>query len=194
MFYLVRLHQTWSEPAGSTGVCKNSCNHCSQYIKCAVHKFRCQRDARNATVTRNKKHSYVDIWHKAKTERKTRKKEKEREKQRDWQTHCLLHWTGVPLLRQPASLDWYLEQRVELLQRIWCSVHIWGQLIWRYNQLLRCLLHTTFPIPCSGLSGWHLIREHRAPDYRQLCSSWHVFGAAYWFGFMDVHGTCVVLI
>ena len=65
-------------------------------------------------------------------------KKRRKERERDWQTHCLLYWTGVPLPWQPAALDWYLEQRVELLQRIWCSVHIWGQLIWRYNQLLLC--------------------------------------------------------
>lgn len=39
-------------------------------------------------------------------------------KPRDWQSRRSLYWTGVPLPWQPAALDWYLEQQVELLQRI----------------------------------------------------------------------------
>lgn len=84
-----------------------------------------------------------------------------RERHRDWQTCYLLYWTGVPLPWQPAALDWYLEQRLELLQRIWCSVHIWGQLIWHYNQLLLCSLHTELAIPCLGHSGWHLSHQRQ---------------------------------
>lgn len=39
------------------------------------------------------------------------------EEMRETET-ALLYWTGVPLPWQPAALDWYLEQQVELLQRI----------------------------------------------------------------------------
>lgn len=67
--------------------------------------------------------------------REIQRREEEKWRERDTQTNCLLYWTGVPLPWQPAALDWYLEQRFELLQRISCSVHIWGRLIWRQNQL-----------------------------------------------------------
>lgn len=73
-------------------------------------------------------------WGRWRHEQQVRSGRKER-KPRDWQRRCSLYWTGVPLPWQPAALDWYLEQQVELLQRIWCSVHIWGQLIWRYTPL-----------------------------------------------------------
>lgn len=72
-------------------------------------------------------------WGRRGREQQARQRKKRERKPRDWQNS--LYWTGVPLPWQPAALDWYLEQQVELLQRIWCSVHIWGRLIWRYTPL-----------------------------------------------------------
>lgn len=149
-----------------------------------------QHGASHSTATKKSKHCskpmpwYLHMWHRDKTVREMREGEKgkseESEIQGDWQTHSLLYWTGVPLPWQPAALDWYLEQRVELLQRIWCSVHIWGQIIWRYNQLLLCWLHAALAIPCLGHSGWHL----KPPPLKSLTecqinqrfsSSWQMF-------------------
>lgn len=112
-------------------------------------------------------------------QRKEVQRERSRKKKEDWQTHRLLYWTGVPLPWQPAALDWYLEQWFELLQRISCSVRIWGQLIWSYSQVpampsphrARSPLFGTRWLSPDPLAWKTLIQGQITP---QLSSSWRM--------------------
>lgn len=79
---------------------------------------------------------YLHIQHKNKAARRMTEQGEKRRRHRATGRPLMLYWTGVSLPRQPAALNWYLEQQVELLQRIWCSVHIWCQLRWCYTLLL----------------------------------------------------------
>lgn len=190
---------------------KKSLNPYLQYIKGTVHKYELSAGGQSchSHTQKKRKHCsksmlwYLHMRHKDETARKMRAREgkkRRKEKQRDWQTHRLLYWTGVPLPWQPAALDWYLEQQVELLQRIWCSVHIWGQLIWRYNQLLLCSLHTHARNPLFET-------QRLAPDPAALKSLTEcqinrqvrfiptdVCAATYNVGLADVNRACVMLV
>lgn len=79
---------------------------------------------------------YLHIRHKNKAARRMTEQGEKRRRHRATGRPLMLYWTGVSLPWQPAALNWYLEQQVELLQRIWCSVHIWCQLRWCYTPLL----------------------------------------------------------